>query len=242
MTGLRVWAGVAAVAICLGTAACGGTSTTSVTGSGSVVSRDIPVSSFSRLEVGRAFDVRVSVGAAETVTVHVDDNLVDELDVGVSGDTLHVDLKSGTSISNATLKADVTVRALENMDASGASSISLADGIEAGKLSVTLSGASRLDGRIKTSDGRLKASGASRARLTGSATSLDVTESGASGLEAEDLTVASLVIDLSGASSAVVTVTDTISADLAGASQLRYGGSPQFSRKEISGASSITGL
>jgi hypothetical protein len=32
---------------------------------------------------------------------------------------------------------------LENMDASGASSISLADGIEAGKLSVTLSGASR---------------------------------------------------------------------------------------------------
>jgi DUF4097 and DUF4098 domain-containing protein YvlB len=128
------------------------------------------------------------------------------------------------------------------MDASGASSISLADGIEAGKLSVTLSGASRLDGRIKTSDGRLEASGTSRARLTGSATSLDVTESGASGLEAEDLTVASLVIDLSGASSAAVTVTDTISADLSGASQLRYGGSPQFSRKQISGASSITGL
>src|SRR6185295_12759165 len=92
MTGLRVGAGVAVAALCLGTAACGGTSTTSVTGSGSVVSRDIPVSSFSRLEVGRAFDVRVSVGAAETVTVHVDDNLVEELDVGVSGDTLHVDL------------------------------------------------------------------------------------------------------------------------------------------------------
>jgi len=72
----------------------------------------------------------------------------------------------GTSISNATLKADVTVRALENMEASGASSISLADAIEAGKLSVTLSGASRLDGRIKTSDGRLEASGTSRARLS----------------------------------------------------------------------------
>jgi len=50
------------------------------------------------------------------------------------------------------------------------------------------------------------------------------------------------VINLSGASSAAVTVTDTISADLSGASQLRYGGSPRFSRKEISGASSITGL
>jgi hypothetical protein len=242
MTRLGAWAGVPAVTICLGTAACGGTSTSSVTGSGRVVSHVIPVSSFSRLEVGLAFDVRVSVGAAEAVTVHVDDNLVDELDVSVSGDTLHVDLKSGASVSNATLKADVTVRALESMAASGASNISLADEIEAGKLSVTLSGASRLDGRIKTSDGRLEVSGTSRARLAGSATSLEVTESGASGLEAEDVTVGSLVIDLSGASSAAVTVTDTISAELSGASQLRYSGSPRFSRKEISGVSSITGL
>jgi hypothetical protein len=56
------------------------------------------------------------------------------------------------------------------------------------------------------------------------------------------LTVESLVIDLSGASSAAVTVTDVISAGVSGASNLRYAGSPRFSRKEISGASSITGL
>jgi hypothetical protein len=51
-----------------------------------------------------------------------------------------------------------------------------------------------------------------------------------------------LVIDLSGASSAAVTVTDVISAGVSGASHLRYAGSPRFTRKEISGASSITGL
>jgi hypothetical protein len=213
-----------------------------VTGSGNVVSRDISVASFSRLEVGSAFEVRMSVGAADAVTVHVDDNLVDQLDVGVSGDTLHVKMKSGTSVSDATLKADVVVRALKSADASGASNISLVDQIETGKLSLTLSGASGIAGRIKTSDGHLEASGASHARLSGSATNLNMTASGTSRLEAADLTVKSLVVQLSGASSAAVRVTDTISAELSGASALRYGGSPRFTRNEISGASSISPL
>ena len=229
--------------ICLAAAGCGGGgSVTSVKGSGDIVSRDIQVSSFSRVEVGNTFGVRVSVGAAEAVTVHVDDNLVDELDVGVSGDTLHVELRSGADVSDATLEADVTVRALQSVGASGASSISFVDRIETGKLSGTLSGASRLGGQIATSDGRLELSGASRARLSGSAKTLDVTASGTSDLEAEQLTVKSLVIDLSGASSAAVTVTDVVSAGVSGASHLRYAGSPRFTRKEISGASSITGL
>jgi hypothetical protein len=242
MAGLRPLSCVVAVAVCLGAAACGGTSSGSVTGSGNVVSRDISVASFSRLEVGSAFEVRMSVGAADAVTVHVDDNLVDQLDVGVSGDTLHVKMKSGTSVSDATLKADVVVRALKSADASGASNISLVDQIETGKLSLTLSGASGIAGRIKTSDGHLEASGASHARLSGSATNLNMTASGTSRLEAADLTVKSLVVQLSGASSAAVRVTDTISAELSGASALRYGGSPRFTRNEISGASSISPL
>jgi hypothetical protein len=65
---------------------------------------------------------------------------VDELDIGVSGDTLHVELRSGADVSDATLEADVTVRALQSVGASGASSISFVDRIETGKLSGTLVG------------------------------------------------------------------------------------------------------
>src|SRR3989442_2340292 len=64
-----------------------------ITGSGKVVSTPVPVSSFSRLQVSSAFEVNVSFGEQEAVTLHVDDNVTGHLDVGVSNGTLHIGLK-----------------------------------------------------------------------------------------------------------------------------------------------------
>jgi hypothetical protein len=225
--------------VCFGVTACG-VGSKSVKGSGNVVARDIEVPSLSRLDVRNAFDVRVSVGSSEKLTIRVDDNLLDLLDVGVSGATLHIGLKPDTNVSDATLEADLTVQALDRMEASGASTIQLEDEIEADSLGVVLSGASELHGILKTSDGHLDLSGASRAEITGSATGLNVSASGASSVDGKGLTVGSLRIDLSGACSAEFTVTDSLSADASGASSLRYQGSPQITRQESSGASSIT--
>lgn len=64
-----------------------------VVGSGNVVTRQVPVSSFSKLEVSYAFTVRLSFGDPAAVKVRIDDNLVDHLDVAVSGGTLRIGLK-----------------------------------------------------------------------------------------------------------------------------------------------------
>jgi hypothetical protein len=229
------------VAVCLGATACG-TSTAFITGSGRVVSRPISVASFSRLEAEGAFEVRLSVGAAARVTVRADDNVVPVLGVGVSGDALQLKLKSGISVSKATLRADVTVRTLAGIEARGASRIIVSGELRGASLSVRLAGASQLQGRMRITEGELDLEGASRVRLAGSTSNLTVKESGASGLEAEGLRIGALTIDLSGASTAEVTVTDSISAGLSGASSLRYRGSPRFSRSDVSGGSSITHL
>ena len=232
---LTVVRGLAAVAalVVVG-AACN-----TVGGSGNVVSRQIEVTPFSRLEVSGAFTATVSVGDAEAVTVRIDDNLVDTLDVHVAGDTLHVGLRSGTSVTNATMEADVTVRSLSAIDVSGASDVTLADPLTADAFSVVASGASRLTGAVEVGDGQMELSGASDVELSGSATAFTVTLSGASSLSAGQLTIDQLTIDLSGASDGDVAVTGTLSAGASGASSLRYTGSPTIVRSETSGASSI---
>ena len=207
-----------------------------------MVTRQIQTTPFTKLEVSGTFHVTVSAGDAEAVSVRVDDNLVDSLDVGVSGTTLHIGLKSGTSVTNATLQADVTVRSLEALDGSGATTITLSDVLAADTLSVSLSGASRLSGPIEIDGGSFELSGASNAEPSGSATSLTITESGASQLDATALTIEQLTIDLSGASHADVSVTGSLSAGASGASALRYAGSPTVSRSETSGASTIEPL
>jgi hypothetical protein len=95
-----------------------------VTGSGTVVTRDIPVTSFSKIEVSSAFVVTVSFGSSEEATVRVDDNMIDELDVEVSGDTLRIALRSGVSVRDATLEADVMLASRSANRCRGSSSTS----------------------------------------------------------------------------------------------------------------------
>jgi hypothetical protein len=189
--------------------------------------------------VSNAFVVNVSFGDQENVTLRVDDNLVGHLDVGVSAGTLHVGLESGTSVRDATLHADVTARTLSGIDISGASQVHLSDVLTGERVQVVLSGAGRLDGTAHVDLAKLELSGASNAKVSGSAGRLEVTESGASRLDAVDLDVSDLAIDLSGASTADVSVRGTISAGVSGASSLHYRGSPTFTRREVSGGSSI---
>jgi len=213
----------------------------SVSGSGNVTSTPVPVpaSGFSGLEVSNAFDVTVSFGDEESVTLRVDDNVGGHLDVGVSEGTLHLGLESGTSVRDATLHADVTARSLSRIDVSGASAVHLSDALTVTKVEAVVSGAGRLDGTASIDVANVELSGASNARLAGSAQRLQVKESGASKLDAEQLQVSDLIIDLSGSSTAAVSVTDMVSAGVSGASSLRYRGSPTFTRREVSGGSSI---
>ena len=81
-------------------------------------------------------------------------------------------------------------------------------------------------------------SGASNVTLTGQAKRLEGDVSGATTLKAYDLKVASAKVDLSGASSARMHVTDRLDADASGASSLTYRGSASI-RSNTSGASSI---
>jgi Putative auto-transporter adhesin, head GIN domain len=220
----------------LATVAC----TRQLAGSGNVVSRQIPVSSFSKVRVSNTFVVQLSIGNPPAATVRVDDNLVGHLDVGVSGDTLRIGLKEGISVTHATLQADVTAPSVSAIDASGASTVTPSDPLASASFTLKLSGASSFDGSVDVTQGGVELSGASHAVLSGSATTMSVSASGASQLLAGDLSIGSLTIELSGASHGEVHVTGTISATASGASNLTYSGSPTFTKRDVSGASHIS--
>jgi len=116
-----------------------------VRGSGKVVTRDVAVSSFTRLQVSWAFEVTVAVGQP-SLTLRVDDNLDRYLDVGVDGDTLRIGLRRASSVSDATLQATVTAPSLAQIQGSGSSRIRLQDRLAGDDLRLELSGASHLDG------------------------------------------------------------------------------------------------
>jgi hypothetical protein len=198
---------------------------TAVRGSGDVVTIEVPVDDFNRLAVSHSFDVNVSVGDEPSLTLRVDDNLESSLEVEVTNDTLRIGLQPRTSVSNATLEADVTVTSLDAVEGSGAVSIDLGS-LAGSTLELQLSGASDLNGAVDFDNVTGVLSGASNISLSGRVATLDVDASGSSDLALLDLEVDGLIVSLSGASSAEVSVNDSIRASLSGASSLRYRGDP----------------
>ncbi len=211
-----------------------------ITSSGRNETKSYDLAGFTKVNVSSAFTAEVTRAGGYKVEVTVDDSLVDRLDIRVSGDTLYIGLKSGTSIMGAAkMAAVVTLPELTGLDLSGATRTTVSGFSSDKGLNVTVSGASRLSGDIAAGDARFNVSGASRVELSGSAGDLRATVSGASTLALDDFPAADANVDASGASRATVNVRGRLDASASGASTILYTGAPTSVRENTSGASTV---
>ena len=231
---------------------------------GPVTTRSFDYTGFSKVEIGSAFRVEVVQSDTWSISITAQEKLFDRVSVSESGDMLQINLSWGwgtwvsswgyqrptaritmpelnaLSISGA---SDGTAKGFRsshdtNITVSGASNLEI--DIEAANSRIEVSGASRLEGTLKTSgDVRAQITGASRAKLEGSARSLTLEGSGASNANMENLAVQDADVEMSGASHATVSPEDTMRVSLSGASSLSYTGNPALEAIEVSGASTI---
>ena len=178
-------------------------------------------------------------GDSFTVTITADDNLLEYLEVELQGSTLVLGLRN-ISVEGATLKAAITMPALERLRLSGASDVTLSGFRSTGALALHLSGASCVRGAVESATALITCSGASKVALTGLARDLTVHASGKSGVNLEGFSVANARVGLSGASQAQVTVRQHLDYDLSGSSHLGYAGSPDIGLRSVSGSSRVT--
>lgn len=215
--------------------------TDSIKGSGNVVMETREFSEFTKITTGHSFEITVTQSEDYSVIIKADDNLVEHLDVRLDGDTLVVNMAPGKSARNATLEAEVSLPYLAGVNFAGASQGNLLGIASQGDFTVSVSGASFLQGDLEVGRLEVNVSGASRIDLNGSSAAMDLHGSGASNLDMEDFTVDSAQVNLSGASTARLNVTSDIGpATLTGASRLIYSGDPAFRDFKTSGASSIS--
>jgi len=226
-------------------------------GSGTTVTRVFTLADFNDIRIEDAFQVEVTQSAAYSVSITVDDNLEDKLDIRQSDDTLHIGLKSGLYFGT-NLRAKITLPALRRLDASGASHVtavgfksaagfksnvsgasSASLDMEAGEAEFDISGASRVEGNFRAGTLKATVSGASSISVMGGGKSLNGSASGASRLDLADFPIADAKVNLSGASSATITVSGRLDVNASGASTLVYSGSPSLGEYQISGGSKV---
>lgn len=239
------------------------------------------VSGFTGISASNVFDITVTKGAAESLVITADEKVMPYVRSEVRNGVLKLYLDNDhrpkhMDVNN--LKAAVTVKELETVklsgackltsDAvftpaqfevglSGASSLQLA--VETGKLSLEVSGASKvtlnatvkeeaefdLSGATKVQS-KLRArrlevdmSGACNVSLSGSANEAFFDLSGASKIDAGDFTINKATVESSGGTNITLNVEETLLVRSSGSSRIRYKGSPKTFDVKTSGASSL---
>lgn len=202
------------------------------------------VDSFSGIKVSGGIDVYLSQSsdyalAVSAVDTKYRDNLRAEVRNGIL--TIWYDSdKMGWPRGDKKLRAYISFKSLESLEASGACDFKINGTIEVNTLSLKLSGASDIDGSVKLNNMTMDLSGASTVKINGSVQNLKLNASGASDIKSYDLVTENCIAVISGASDIRITVNNSITASASGASSLHYRGNPEKKDVATSGASSIS--
>ena len=231
-----------------------------VIGSGKPVTKTYDYSGFTRVVADNGFEVTVTQGDAYAVSVTADDNLVnDKLKIELDGDTLHLGLARLWQFRDVTLKARVTMPRLSGLEASGVASVAASGfasgdpldlalsgagaarltGVRAGVVTLAVSGAGRLEGRLDAQQLTGEVSGAGDVTLSGAAQALKLDASGGSTLDLAGLSARDADLTLSGGADGKVLVTGTLDVSASGGATLEYSGSPQLGAIHTSGGAEV---
>ena len=137
------------------------------------------------------------------------------------------------------MRAYVSFKQLEKLDASGASDIVVTGEIKVSSLVLKLSGASDFKGAVLVNALNIDLSGASDVSISGTASVVNIESSGASDIKGYDLTSDICTAKASGASDIKITINKELNAHASGASYIYYKGSAVIKDIQSSGASSI---
>lgn len=182
-------------------------------GSGNVVTEEREVSGFEGLRVNGAAELQIEQTGTESLTIEAEDNLLPLLVSEVEDGVLTLGIRPNSSISaTRPIIFRLTVRSLNEVDASGAGSID-AKAIDVPEL-------------------RYSSSGTVEATFAGSADRQVIDLSGTGRFDGRNLSGTEASVDVSGTAEAVVNVSGRLRASASGTGAVRYAGSPEVDAEE----------
>jgi hypothetical protein len=222
------------------------------------------VTAFKGVKVSSAIDLYLTQSDVNEVAVsassnEIRDRIITEVEEGVLVIRFENSGWRSWSWGDHKMKAYVSIKNIESLQASGASNVKVIGSINSDKLKIKISGASDLKNasikaehlvidasgasdfkaEVNANTISVDASGASTVSLNGNVDDAVINSNGASDVKAYDLSVKAASLIASGASDIHCTVTKIINVDASGASTINYKGEASMRKYHSSGASNV---
>jgi len=210
-----------------------------INGNGKVVKETRQLSGFKAISVKTAINLLVSQGAEEKVVVETDENILPYLMTIVKDGKLDIFIKGNVNNSKE-MKVYVTVKQLNELDASSAAKVKSEGKLESEDLRISASSGSAVEIGVICKNLEIKSSSGSASVLTGSATSLRAESSSGSALVTSDLKAEKGELDASSGAALVVHVTREVRAHASSGGQISISGNPSSRDTDSSSGGSVS--
>jgi hypothetical protein len=223
-------------------------------GNGNLVSTEIEVSSFERINIGSSANVRYHSANEHRVVVTIDENLVEYLEVRTRGNVLNIGLQRVRETSHRFLRGDRTTYhnhrptsivvdvyspLVTNVSISGSGRFTTVDKLVTSTFKASISGSGRVEGTIECDNFSGSISGSGRINVSGTTNRASISISGSGSFTADEFEAKNVTVSISGSGSANVAVSESLKARVSGSGRVVYCGEPRNVDAKMSGSGSI---
>ena len=190
------------------------------------------LSNFKGIKVSTGIDLYITMGNTEEVRIVADDDIIDKIITEVKDGTLRIYMKQSNNWfnwnnGNQTRKAYVTVKELQEIEASSGSDVKSENTLTGENLKVHASSGSDVAIDVIYKSVRVDTSSGSDAKLTGKVKTLEAEASSGSDINAKELESKICKVNVSSGSDATVNVADELYANASSGADVNYYGNPQ---------------
>lgn len=212
--------------------------TTTITGSGTLVTVDRTVASFHSVSLATVGKVNITSGSPQSVSVTVDDNIETHISTTVNNGVLLVSHNPAVNLSDFELTVDLTMTDLEALTITGVGTIATTNRFEVDELDLLLSGVGHMILDLDADRISSVLSGVGNLLLTGAVDRHNCIHSAVGSIQAFELVSDTTVAHLSGVGNAEVYVNDSLNVIISGIGSLLYRGDPTIVQT-ISGSGQV---
>lgn len=208
-------------------------------GDGNVITETTDVDSFREIILRGGFEILLRESDSHRVTVTTDDNLMDLIEIKVSGDLLEINAREKLRPTDGVVVTIEYADRLEALEVAGAAQVRTDNVLRGRSFELRTSGAGELEMDLDLDYLEIDVSGAGSVDLSGTVNRQVVSMSGAGSYDAENLRSHECEISISGVGGAKVYADQTLDASVSGIGGVEYFGNPQDTKTEVSGLGSI---
>ena len=212
-----------------------------VKGSGNVTSEQRAVSSFDNIEIDGVFNIYLSQGDTESVTVEIDDNLQQYVIVHNKGSKLVLDTKNNINFRKVTKNnLYIIIKDIHLLDIDGVGNVETQTALRCKDLKLGIDGVGDCALELYCDRVELDYDGVRNVALRGKTVELIVDKDGVGNLNAEELEAQNVDISNSGVGNATVHASGELSISNSGVGSVTYSGGATIEKLSSSGVGKVT--